>query len=643
MDAFLESLGTPGPALLAVAGLLALACLLGEPLVRPARVGGGEHLFGEHRFLALVAGLDLLALGALALGWSGALGHVPWRWVLGAALGVTVVRAARALGRGPRPAIPWHALPLVLVGALFAAVALAYPFSWDDLVYQLEVPLRWRAAGGLPVLADNPYSGFPGAFALLNLVLLEGGGILAPALFNACLWLVLALRLLALLEARAGRAGALALVLAFALAWPVVMEALSAYAELFLCLHLLAALPLARELGAGERPPLRARGALLGLVAGTAAAVKLTGALVPVLAGVAWLSGARRAGAASARTAGAAFVATLVLVAAPFYARPALATGNPLHPYFAGWFGSDEAALAESVYHHAAGTARFGVPLEPTGRTLGFFLATPVLLALGPLGDLGRFDGLLGLQFLVLLALLAALVRARLRGGARGEPWVWLGCAALAYAAWFATSQQARFLLPASLLGLVAAAHGWPHLARPLRAAALLLLPALALLSIPARTTQHLGLGLATLAGRRSAVDYVESAQGDRYTAACQAILDLTPPDARLCLLFEHRGLYVPRAHELGTPFFQARRFTPSERVTSSAELLATLQREGFTHVLVGYNPNDPDRMDEYLARTATFQQQLVALRGRGLEILWESREDATGEVRHGLYRVRAP
>ncbi|HEX6885224.1 MAG TPA: hypothetical protein VF530_17755 [Planctomycetota bacterium] len=638
MDAFLESLGTPGPALFAVAGLLALAFLLGEPLVRPARVGGGEL-----RFLALVAGLDLLALVALALGWSGVLGHVPWRWLFGAALVVVLVRAVRALGRGPRPAVPWQALPLVLAGALFGAVALAYPFSWDDLVYQLEVPLRWHAAGGLPVLADNPYSGFPGAFALLNLVLLEEGGILAPALFNAALWLVLALRLLELLGARVGRAGALALTLAFALAWPVVMEALSAYAELFLCLHLLAALPLARELGAGEHPPLRARAALLGLVAGTAAAVKLTGALVPVLAGVAWLSGARRAGPGSARASGAVLVATLLLVAAPFYARPALATGNPLHPYFAGWFGSDEAALAESVYHHAAGTTRFGVPLEPTGRTLGFFLASPVLLALGPLGDLGRFDGLLGLQFLVVLGLLAAWLLAHLRGRARGEPWTWLACAALAYAAWFTTSQQARFLLPASLLAVVAAAQGWPHLARSLRVVCALLLPALALASIPGRTYQHLGLGLETLAGRRSAVDYVESAQGDRYTAACQAILDLTPPEARLCLLFEHRGLYVARAHEIGTPFFQARRFTPSEHVTSSAELLATLQREGFTHVLVGYNPHDPDRMDEYLARTATFQQQLVALRGRGLEILWESREDATGEVRHGLYRVRGP
>jgi hypothetical protein len=660
VEAFLESLGTPGPALAAVAGFVGLAWLLGQLVAR----GAGSDA-NERSFLALVAGFDLLALLVLVLvagldllphlflvlGWSGFFVRFPWHGATFAALAVALVLLgrllARRLARGPRPSVPWHALPLVLVAVVLATVALAYPFSWDDLVYQLEVPLRWRATGGLPVFADNPYSGFPGAFALLNLALVESGGILAPGLFNAVLWLVLALRLAALLTPRIGRAGATALTLSFALSWPVLMEALSSYAELFLVLHLLAVMPLLlRSLAEGRAPSPREQ-LLLGLASGTALAIKLTGAVVPVLAAGLLLLGAWRRSRRGGRTERARlvlFLMPLLLVALAFYARPALLTGNPLHPYFAAAFVEDEAALATSAYHHAAGTARFGVPLEPSTGTLGYFLAAPVLLALGPLGDLGRFDGQFGLQFLGLFALLGWLLSAHLRGRERvGEPWTWLAAAALLYAAWFVTSQQTRFLFPAAVLLVVAASFGWTSAPAALRTALTALLPLLALSSIPGRTYQHLWIGLGVCTGRVSALEYVDSANPDRYLAACQAILERTPPEARVLLLFEHRGLYVPRAHALGTPFFQARFFTPSERVTSPAELLATLQREGFTHVLVGYNVNDPDRMEAYLERTRAFQQHLIALRGRGLEILWESRENATGEVRHGLYRVRPP
>jgi hypothetical protein len=168
-------------------------------------------------------------------------------------------------------------------------------------------------------------------------------------------------------------------------------------------------------------------------------------------------------------------------------------------------------------------------------------------------------------------------------------------------------------------------------------------LPVLALASLPGRTYQHFALALDVLRGRRSAVDYVESAQGDRYMPACQAILERTPDDARLLLLYEHRGLYVPRAHWIGTPFFQARFFTPSEGTSDARTFLDALAAAGISHVLVGYNPNDPDRLDAYIERTRPFQELLVSLRGSALEVLWESREDSTGDVRHGLYRVRAP
>ena len=58
MEAFLESLGTPGPALFAVAGLFALAFLAGRPWARRL----GELDPAERAAVGLILGLDLVAL-----------------------------------------------------------------------------------------------------------------------------------------------------------------------------------------------------------------------------------------------------------------------------------------------------------------------------------------------------------------------------------------------------------------------------------------------------------------------------------------------------------------------------------------------------------------------------------------------------
>jgi hypothetical protein len=634
VDAVLQSLGTPGPAFLAVAGLLALAVLIGEPCLR----GRAEH--GVARLvLATVIGLDVLALLFFLLAWSGGLEFVPLRALFGlamlGALALAVRRRAWSFSS--------EGSALVLLTGVFALVALAYPFSWDDLVYQVAVPMRWRESGGLPVFSDNPYSGFPSAFAVLNLVLVRAGGILGPGLFNAALWGLLLALLWARMAPRIGRAGASSFALAFGLAWPVVMEAMSAYAELFLALQLLALAWLV--LGAREerRAPRTGELLALGFLSASAAAIKLTGVSVPCLSGLWVFAGLRGAPRERLRRM-ALFLAPLLLVLAPFYARPWLATQNPLHPYFAQWFTSDAAALLTSRYHHDAGTARFGVPLTASLATLGQGLVAPLQLALGPFGDLARFDGLLGLQFaawfLALLALAFAVARRRARVAHAGL--LAAGAAAL-YGFWFLTSQQTRFLIPAAALIPWAAAEGLELCAprgRPWLAAAL---PLLALVSIPVRTYEHIARAFSVHLGRTTRFDYLESANPDRYLQACQAILERTPSDARVLLLFEQRGLYVPRAHVIGTPYFQAALFTPPERAKTAADWLASVRALGITHVLVGYNVYDPDRMDAYLERTRAFQELLVAMRGRELEVLFELRENESGEVRHGLYRLRAP
>lgn len=642
METHLEFLGTPGPALLAVAGLLGLAWRVGRPLVRD--LAGPEG--AERELLALVVGVDLLLLAIFPLAWSGLLFRLP-PWLPGV-VGIALV--APALVRAPRAfrgrPLPWSLTPLLVGAGVLGAHGLCPPFSWDDLVYQVAVPLRWCQAGGLPVFADNPYSGFPGAFSVLNAYLIAAGGILAPGLWNAVLWTLLALQLHALVRRNASGWHATALVLSFAACLPAVMEAISSYAELFLAVHVAALAVLVIGWRARATPPGSRSFWTAGVLAGVAASIKLTGWVVPALVvpALLWPRPREDSGRGRRLVPLAAFVLPFLAIVFAFYARPALATGNPFHPYFADHFSDDPAVLATSRYHHDAATAKFGAPLTGIASLARALVDVPWRLGAAPLGAATELDGWLGSQLWILLALVGLLALGWIRGRARpGASLPWVLAAAALFAAWFATSRQTRFLLPAFLLLAFAASFAWPLLAaraRPVLAATLLLATAG---SLPVRTLDHLGRAFGVLAGRVDPAAYVDSTMSDHYLAACEAIAEHTPPDARVLLLFEHRGLYVPRDYCIGTPYFQSEFFTPPDSVRSAAEFLAPLQRAGITHVLIGFNADDPDRLDAYLERTRAFQRLLVSMRGLRLVPLWENHDPAIGgDVRHGLYRVVA-
>jgi len=638
MEAHLELLGAPGPAVLAVAGLLALAWLAGRPLVRG--VSGPEGL--ERGLLALVVGVDLVLLAVYPLAWSGLLFRLPLRLLAGLALLLVVpalVRGARALRGAPRP---WSLVPLLVLAVVLGAHGFCAPFSWDDLVYQLAVPRRWVQAGGLPVFADNPFSGFPGAFSVLNAFLIATGGLLAPGLWNAVLWTLLVLLLHALVRRQVGGGQATALVLAFGLCVPAVMEAISSYAELFLTAQVAALAVLARSWWTRAAVPGRRALLLVACLAGVAASIKLTGLVVPGLAALALLATRRRGDAPRPAAPLALFLLPFLAIVVAFYARPALATGNPFHPYFAAHFSDDPAVLETSRYHHDAATAKFGPPLRGVGPTLAALVDVPWRLAAAPLGVPTALDGWLGAQLLVLLGLAAVLCLGWIRGRARpGDSAPWLVATLLLYAAWFVTARQTRFLLPATFLLVCTASCAWPLLVAPARGVVAALLVVASAVSLPARTYGHLARAFLVLSGRIDQVAYVDSTMPDHYLAACEAIREHTPADARVLLLFEHRGLYVPRDYRIGTPGFQAEFFTPPEAVRSAADFMAPLERAGITHLLIGFNADDPDRMDDYLERTRPFQQLLVFLVGLRLETLWEFRDPAIGgDVRHGLYRV---
>ena len=187
-------------------------------------------------------------------------------------------------------------------------------------------------------------------------------------------------------------------------------------------------------------------------------------------------------------------------------------------------------------------------------------------------------DGAFGWQLLIFIALAAfGLASARHR-----RMWplaIWPAIASgWLFAFWSFTAQQARSAIPAVLSLLPVAALGlasaWSRQeARPRGARV-------------RRPHQHpvandgasFGSWLAAL-GLISTRDYVSVSTDTHYVPLLDAIAEHTPADARLMLLFEHRGFYVPCSYVIGTPLFQEAYFTPPESFSEPERVMDVLVR----------------------------------------------------------------
>jgi hypothetical protein len=175
-----------------------------------------------------------------------------------------------------------------------------------------------------------------------------------------------------------------------------------------------------------------------GVFAGAAAGMKYIGLFAAFAVAIAVLLAARRReGLTALVTAGL----PAVLVALPWYAKNWLLTGNPLFPFV---FGGVDDSVSTAI---RSGLETYGFGRSPIDAILVPFR----LIAHG-----GAFDGGDWLSPLVLLVPPVALLdRSRRRGAA-----IALLSVVVYVACWFATSQQARFLVPAVPVLAVLAALG---------------------------------------------------------------------------------------------------------------------------------------------------------------------------------------
>jgi len=618
---WLEAAGNPVPALLAAALLIAAAVAVGRRLTSGAAFANA----GAGLLLDLAIGLTLIGWLAALLGPTAVFdrGRSLWMLLGLAALGLPGIASSR---RRSSPGAAAHfdrvhigtgmertwfrafwALPLLFT----LGPALVLPDGWDELVYHVELPRRWLEVGLPSVDADLPYSAFPSLPELLFWLVAPVDLYLSPRLVNWVAWAVALGLLHALCRRSLGPRPSAAVTLAFALSPAVLMVSANCYVEAFLLMEVAALLWITTEDCDGSAETSWRTLLVMGVLCGGAASVKLTG-LVAI--GFPFLHACLGAKAPRTRCRDAS-IATFVAVGVclPFYLRPLLATGNPLFPYFESWFVSDADRLQMSQFHHSVADG-FGV------RSVTGFLAGPILLAFNDL----LYDGWFGWQLPVLLLLAAAGLAIGTRNSKpRGLQFPAMMAAAL-YAAWFFTAQQARFITPAALAVTVLAASGLARVSDRWRAVALALLVAASTASLPWRNAGYYFSSWETLGGYWTRTENFNDGTRGEYLPLIEAI-EATPPDSRLLLLFEHRGLYLRRAREIGTPGFRASGL-PQDCEANAGLFRDWLTERQATHVVLSRTPRGPDQTPEWRERVEyVYRAVELAVQQNVLQVEWQS------------------
>jgi hypothetical protein len=604
----LESMGSIPRAIAAVAMLLATAAGLGNLCLRTAAV---QHWRAVDAFLLrLIVGLNLLGVIGVVLGTAGALRGQRPLWLLAGLLLLTaptwwrrrVDFPAPPQGRSRRSGDAVCGAVLAACAALTLGPALCYPTGWDELVYHEVLPRRWLTDGILAVYADLPYSGFPSLGETLFWLMAPMESVIAPRLLVWTCWIAGLLCLHRVLRRYLAPPAAAVLVLAFTLNDTVLLISANCYVESILLMNvagMLHAMGLWRRVAATGRGM---RAVALGVLGAGAAGVKLTGAAViavPCLwfLGQAWSDRSRRRDVAGLA---AVYLASAISGLLPFYVRPWLETGNPAYPFLCQWFTADAARLEMSRYHEAIGGYLYGV------KTVAAFLDAPLLLAFRT----DNYDGRFGWQLLGLLGLAILAVAAVVRARARRIVWPPMAVFVWLYVFWFATAQQARFAVPAILALTVLAALGLRRLHGRMRNLVLMTLAALTLVSVPWRNAGYYWCSWLAAVGRMSWTEYVDIGTRREHLPLVESIHAGTAADARLMLLFEHRGFYLPRRCVIGTPLFQAGPLSPPEQFRAAGPVMRALNQQQITHVVLAKAPEGPDHLP------GSYQRQKAVLDG---------------------------
>jgi hypothetical protein len=553
--------------------------------------------------LTFSAGLGLAAFSFLTLG----LGFVGllYRWLFWVLLivgGLLLWREFRNLGRAlrqarfPRPRGTWQLLLNLFIAAtlfLTLTTALLPPTAWDSLVYHLVGPDRYLAAHRLTYEFDNYYLFFPSFVEMLFTAGMALRSDVVPRLIHFG-YLLLTLGTLGAFAARhwERRLGLLAIALFVSIPTAVQIATWS-YVDLALTFYSFAALyallnwlPPAKSTSSspGDNQSASVGWLLLaGLFGGAALSIKYTGVLTLAVLGAVLLWSTFRGRLPARRLFWSGFVVAglALVVAAPWYVKNTIVAGNPLYPLI--WGGREWNEI----------DTRWLLTLGQEMSLLDLLLLPWTLTVVGTQGT-AAYDATFSPLFLALLPLLLVVPH---RARDLGEL---LLAAVIGYGFWLLNGAvtygrfvlPGRFLLPIFVpLSLVCAynlnaVNIWDRPAFSLQRVLKMVIGLTLLVGLVGQMLLTLGLNpWPYLLGQQSRDDYLDAYVSQHFhqtiTYLNQNLTDLD----RVLFIWEPRsyGCQVPhRADVLLDNFPQL-----MARYTSPEDILAGLQDEGFTHILV--------------------------------------------------------
>jgi hypothetical protein len=578
--------------------------------------------------LALPLGMGAASLAVLALGEFGCLNLLGITILLAvfAELGVrSSFRLLRSLGARRRdflravyldgPGI-WVALSTGLVLLATCAAAVAPVTDGDALCYHLQVPKAFLISGSIGFLPDLHESVYPLVTELLYALALEIRGPVACRGIQWFLGLAFAANVIALarptLGSRAWWAGALVLLV------PAVSNGMSApLNDVALAAFGTAAIFAWTRLH--DEPSYKAA-ITAGLFAGLAAGVKYPALVLCAL--LATSTALRALGPRppdrSARRPGwpalaLAFVATTLAVALWWYLRAYIHTGNPVYPFFRGYFGG--AGLDEVL-----GPAKR--PLSPDPLNL--------LLSIVPLSiEPDRFDSFSHQFGPVFLLFLPALLFER----APRRVWALAILGYLFLTLCMTQRQSMRFLLIALGPLSVAVAYLASVWSQRKSLPARCLLGVLVLVlgfeaSLAAVRARH---GLSVLFRVESVSEFLARRE-PTYTVGQWVALNL-PAEARI-IGQDHRGFYIPRDYTM--ELAHRRRTGLGKRGETARDIVASLVHSGFTHVMLC-----PPMADHSIEFDPTLGRLLESWTTRREPLFHRALADADGVTRdYSIYEL---
>ena len=554
---------------------------------------------GEGGLTALGAalGLGALAYAALGLGSLGLLSTGSALALVGvlAVLGHGQYRAAWASLRDELSSLPAAALAGAgLLAAALAVVAWAPPHQYDSLVYHLAEAETYARTGRVAPIPGLLYSAFPqNGEMLFTLALLLGSDVTAQ-LFCAAATLLTAFLVWTWARREWPAAPSALAVLLYLSQTAVLLLGSTSYVEPLVALWLTAALL------CFERwwdAPLEVRAArrwlvLSGVFCGVAFGTKYYAGLAPALLALFLLLRLSREPKAALQHL-ALFAGAALVPALPWLLKNAVTIGNPVFPFFFGWFphrGVEWSADTARRYFHvlteyrSAGLAR---ELAEFPRTL-LLKTTRFGGGMDVLGDLGWILPFAAVPLYPLSLRRSALARFLA---------AYLACHFLG---WLATGVVLRFLTVVAPLFALLAAHGlwtlWSGVpaSRPFLAlgGAAFLATRLFLAGYVQAVFEVPGV----LLGQESQAEFL--ARRLAYYPCARWATESAGKNDKVLVVGEQRAYYLHADH-LATSVFEKNLFeSEAEAASGPDDLARRLKADGFTMLL--YVPSEARRLTDY-------------------------------------------